>query len=330
MEKIVLVDKKTNAVEFARFLSARSLEFSNVKVMDRSDVVSAPDLCLDVRYIFSTWHMPVLSRDDVANYFPSLEAVFYAAGDVSYFSDSFVSRGVKIFSAQYENSIPVAEFVLGQILLANKGYFQAEREYRRGFWRFGFRRARALSMSQSGNYSAKIGIIGLGTVGALVAHALRTLSLQVLVHDPFVSDERINSLGAARANLEEIFAVCDVISNHLPDLPETRGILDYGLFSLMKPTATFINTGRGRQVDEKGLLRAMRDFPSRTALLDVTAPEPPNPFSSLSRAKNIFLTPHIAGSQGGEIERLYLAILNRYFEFKVTDCASEVVIQNES
>ena len=72
----------------------------------------------------------------------------------------------------------------------------------------------------------------------------------------------------------------------------------------MKPDATFINTGRGAQVDEKGLCVALLQKKDRTALLDVTHPEPPKPYSPLWYLPNVFMTPHIAGSLGQEVWRM--------------------------
>lgn len=72
----------------------------------------------------------------------------------------------------------------------------------------------------------------------------------------------------------------------------------------MKPNATFINTGRGAQVNEYDLITALKEGPGRTAVLDVTEPEPPPIESPLLRMKNVILTPHIAGSGGVEIKRL--------------------------
>ncbi|MGN0570549.1 MAG: NAD(P)-dependent oxidoreductase, partial [Candidatus Fimenecus sp.] len=106
------------------------------------------------------------------------------------------------------------------------------------------------------------------------------------------------------ATLKEIFAECDVITNHLANKDELTGILSGDLFAEMKPYAVFINTGRGRQVDEKGLVKAMRKVKSRTALLDVLTHEPLNPFSPIARCKNIIVTPHIAGSLGKEVVRM--------------------------
>jgi len=94
----------------------------------------------------------------------------------------------------------------------------------------------------------------------------------------------------------------------------------------MKKNATFINTGRGAQVVEKDLISALKEEPDRTAVLDVTFPEPPMPDSPFYTMKNVFLTPHIAGSAGDECMRMgdYMVDeANRYlkgepFKYEVT------------
>lgn len=314
MHSVILIDKKSNAAGLQRYLETNSPSLAGIRILEKTDLAAMSGWFADIRCLFGTWHMPVLSEKDIAEHFPALELVIYAAGDTSYFAAPFTNRGVEVLSALEENAIPVAEFVLAQILLANKGYFQARDTYRRGFWRLAFMRARTPVTRRLGNFGATVGIIGLGAIGTRVVGLLEPFDLKVLVHDPYVADEKFDRLGVRRASLEEIFATSDVISNHLPDTAETVGMLDYRLFSSMKPDATFINTGRGRQVDERGLVKAMREVRSRTALLDVTRREPPDPFSPLFRTPNILLSPHIAGSLGGEIERLYRAALRQYEE----------------
>ena len=76
------------------------------------------------------------------------------------------------------------------------------------------------------------------------------------------------------------------------------------LLERVKPYTTFINTGRGRQVDESALIDRLRDDPTFTAVLDVTYPEPPIEGSPLYTLPNVFLTPHIAGSAGNEVGRM--------------------------
>lgn len=253
----------------------------------------------DVGYIFSTWGMPALSPEIIAEFLPSLKAVFYAAGSVQGFARSFLSCGVRVFSAWAANAVPVAEFTVAQILLANKGYFQLLNCGSRESWD-----NRSIPVHFPGNYGAKVGIIGVGMIGRKVIELLRPFKLNIYVYDKFLSDEAATSLGVTKTTLEYIFSECDVISNHLANKPELRGILGGELFAMMKPSAVFINTGRGAQVDEAGLARAMREVPTRVALLDVTEPEPPVPGSELYRLPNIFLSPHIAGSLGDEVQRM--------------------------
>lgn len=316
MDKAILIDRYSNAEGLKQYLAANSKELCDLPLLDRKAVLSGRGNWDKVTCLFGTWHMPSLSEQEIVDHFPALEAVFYAAGDTSYFASPYEKRGVKIFNAQLENSIPVAEYALGQILLANKGYFQSQAAYRRGFWRWGFRSGRAHAEQCPGNFGARVGIIGMGTIGTLLAGLLKPFELDVVVSDPFVGDDKVRKLNAKRVSIEELFETSDVISNHLPDIPDTRDILTYSLFARMKPYATFINTGRGRQVDEAGLSKAMRECPSRAALLDVTRREPPAPYSLLYRTRNVFLSPHIAGSQGKEIQRLYESALRQYLTFR--------------
>ena len=254
----------------------------------------------DVEVIFSTWGMPALSEDEIETYFPALKAVFYAAGSVQRFARPFLRRGVRVFSAWGANAVPVAEFTAAQILLANKGFFQSTAIMKSD----GRAGARAYAERFPGNFGAAMGLIGCGMIGGLVAQMLRACRLEVLAFDPYLSDARAQTLGVTKCPLEALFSRCQTLSNHLADNEQTRGMLHYGLFRRMKPNAVFINTGRGAQVVEADLLRALREEPGRTALLDVTDPEPPAPGSALYTLPNVILTPHIAGSMGDEVARM--------------------------
>ena len=81
----------------------------------------------DAQVLFSTWGMPVLTREQWADAAPKLEAVFYGAGSVRYFAEPLLSGGVRVFSAWQANGIPVTEFTVAQIILANKGFYGAAR-----------------------------------------------------------------------------------------------------------------------------------------------------------------------------------------------------------
>ncbi len=266
----------------------------------KGDLLAAPEKFADVEYIFSTWSMPALTDDEVAKCFPALKAIFYSAGTVQTFARPFMARGVKIFSAWAANAVPVAEYTVAQIILACKGFFRAcslASANKRN-------EARELSMSCPGNYGCKVGLIGVGMIGSLVAEMLKVYNHKVLVFDPFCSQEKADSLGIELCSLERIFSECQVISNHLANNPQTVGMLDYELFKLMKPNATFLNTGRGAQVVEADLARAMSEKPNAAAVLDVTFPEPIEDGNPLLALDNVYLTPHIAGSQADEVHRM--------------------------
>ena len=230
----------------------------------------------DAQVLFSTWGMPVLTREQWADAAPKLEAVFYGAGSVRYFAEPLLSGGVRVFSAWQANGIPVTEYTVAQIILAHKGFYGAAR------------------------LCSRLGAIGAGVARRLV----QDYRLTVYAYDPFCTQERAAELGVRLADPEEIFSTCLTVSNHTANIPATRGMLNYALFSRMLPNATFINTGRGAQVVEEDLVRALREEPGRTAVLDVTDPEPSpegHPFYGMD---NVILTPHIAGSAGAECFRM--------------------------
>ena len=250
-----------------------------------------------VRYAFGTWGMPEFAKEELKTYLPNLECVFYAAGSVQAFARPFFARGVRVFSAAAVNAIPVAETVFAQILLANKGFFHTLEHA-------SYAQKTAAALAFKGNFGTTVGLIGAGMIGSLVAEKLKMLSVHVLVFDPFLTPERAATLGVERVELYDLFERSDVISNHLANNDQTAGMLNYACFSRMKKNATFINSGRGRQVVEADLIRALREEEGRLAVLDVTDPEPPVDGSPLYTMKNVILTPHIDGSWGNEVVRM--------------------------
>lgn len=268
-------------------------------VLSKGNLDQYADFARQTQLLFATWGMERFTTEEIKRYFPNLKCIFYAAGSVQGFAGEFLDCGVRVFSAWRANAIPVAEYTYAQILLAAKGFYRAERRTRWNFYG-----AARYAQQCGGNYGMKVGLIGVGSIGSLVAEKLRANDVEVLYYDPFLPAARAEELEISPAGLEEIFSSCDVISNHLANKEELTGILSGALFDRMKPYATFINTGRGRQVDEKGLVRAMKKVRTRTALLDVTLREPLPPLGRLARCKNIIVTPHIAGSTGHEVVRM--------------------------
>ena len=155
-----------------------------------------------------------------------------------------------------------------------------------------------------GSYREKIALLGMGAVARDLARLLRGFDLDILAVDPYLPAGEASKLGVELVSLERAFAEAYVVSNHLPNLPELSRVLNGKLFHSMRSNATFINTGRGAQVNEADLIEVARQRPDLTFLLDVTAPEPPEVGSPLFELSNIQLSSHIAGSLANEWYRL--------------------------
>ena len=265
----------------------------------------------DTEYIFSTWGMPSLTVEEIRQYLPNLKCIFYGAGSVKAFAKPFLDCGVRIFSAWQANAIPVAECCIAQILLANKGFYYLSRAAKAGW-----RDAKALVPNFPGNYEAKVGLIGLGAIGMLVLEEMKKHDVELYVYSSKVTKENEAQWGVKAATLEDIFRECNVISNHLANVPATVGILNEDLLKMMQPWSTFINTGRGAQVDEAALIAKLKSDETITAVLDVTYPEPPLAESEFYTLDNVILTPHSAGSNGLEVRRMAQYMIDeskRYF-----------------
>ena len=281
------------------------------KVYCQEDLEANPDAFGDVEYIFSTWSMPGGSedKDDFARFFPNAKALFYAAGSVKYFAQHYFDKNIRIFSAFAANAVPVAEFSVAQILLANKGYYQSLRAFKNAE---AYKTAGDISRAHAGNYATNVGIVGAGMIGKKVIELLKPYKLNIKIYDIFVSAERAKELGGEKVEtLEELFATCDVVSNHLANVPATVGIFKGEYFEKMKENGTFINTGRGAQVDEAGMLEALKKRRDVSVILDVTIEEPPTN-EDFYKLDNVFLTPHIAGSQANEVARMSEMVVDQF------------------
>ena len=302
----------------------RNVYGTSETVFCKEDMLQEPARFRNTEYVFSTWGMPQFSEDEIKDTLPSLKAVFYAAGSVQKFARPFLNCGIKVFSAWAANAVPVAEYTVAQIILANKGFFSSSRLAKTGDRQAAIQNSRAYP----GNYSVKIGIIGAGMIGKLVIRMLKQYNLEALVFDPFLPDATAAELGVEKVSLETIFKECQVVSNHLANNAQTQGMLGGKLFESMLPNATFINTGRGAQVVENDLIEALKNRSDLTAVLDVTFPEPPTEDSELYTLPNCILTPHIAGSAGNEVRRMGEYMRREYQSFlKNEPCKYEVTLE---
>src|SRR5215467_14179888 len=145
-------------------------------------------------------------------------------------------------------------------------------------------------------YGKTLGLVGLGRIGQSVARRAAGFNMRVVFHDPESIPERIiKELGVTRLSFDELLRVSDFISLHVPLFPETHHLLNDRTFALMKPTCIVINTSRGLVVDEKALVRALRDGKIAGAGVDVFEREP-DIEPALFEMESVVLAPHIASA----------------------------------
>jgi phosphoglycerate dehydrogenase-like enzyme len=254
--------------------------------------------------LITGWGCPPVTAGVLARA-PRLRYVLHSGGTVKdHITDAVWQRGITVSTAAEANSIPVAEYTLAMILLANKKVLQLASELRR----HRSDQAPDLSFPAMGNYGKTIGLVGASKIGRKVIELLRPFDFDVLVADPFLSEAEAMSLGVTSVELDDLMGVSDVISLHAPDLPETLHMLDERRLGLIRPGATFINTARGALVDQDALTRRIQRG-DLFAVLDVTTPWVLEQGNPLYDHPNVLLTPHMAGSLGVELERLAVVAL---------------------
>ncbi|MET9873011.1 hydroxyacid dehydrogenase, partial [Streptomyces sp. NPDC006386] len=223
----------------------------------------------------------------------------HAAGSVrSLVGEALWERGVTVSSAVTGNALPVAEYTLAMILLVGKDAFDHRERFRRTHAYPG-----PAETAATGNLGRRVGVIGASRVGRRLLELLRPFDLTVLLHDPYVSPAEAAALGAESLSLEDLLRHSDIVSLHAPDIPETHHMLDRDRLALVRDGGVLINTARGALVDHEALTDELVSG-RLSAVLDVTDPEPLPAGSPLYHLPNVFLTPHIAGSLGNELERL--------------------------
>jgi phosphoglycerate dehydrogenase-like enzyme len=269
--------------------------------IDLSAVATAKDVAVhrlrDAEIAIAGWGSPRLSPLDA----PNLRALVYLGGVAGLCLDdphAWAERGLVAANARSINASPVAEYALAMILLDGKDSFAAERRYRD--------RPDAPAAARSaiaGNHGRTVGIVGLSHVARLLIARLRTFDFDIVAFSPELTPELAADVGVRGATLDEVMVQSDVVSLHQPLIPATVGQIDERMLSLMRDGATLLNTARGGVVDHDALVRELRTGRIR-AILDVTDPEPLPPGHELWSLPNVVLTPHIAGSLGGELHRM--------------------------
>ena len=141
-----------------------------------------------------------------------------------------------------------------------------------------------------------LGFIAFGHDARQVALRARPFGVRMLAYDPFVEELVMSPYGVEPVSFSDLLKQSDIVSMHAPATPEAHHLMREEHFRLMKPTALFINTGRGPTVDESGLIKALQEGWIAGAGLDVLEQEPPVPGNPLMGMDNVILTAHVASA----------------------------------
>ena len=202
------------------------------------------------------------------------------------------ARGMPVTNCPDTFIDEVADHAMTLLLAGHRRVLEQDRMVRDGRWRDG--RPQLLQVPRL--MGSTLGFIAFGRVARLTATRARAFGLSMMAYDPFIEELVIHEHGVRPATLEEVLRESDFVSMHAPATPEARGLLTEKHFRMMKPTAWFINTGRGPTVDEAALVRALEEGWIAGAALDVLEQEPPRQDNPLLKMTNVVLSPHNASA----------------------------------
>lgn len=204
-------------------------------------------------------------------------------------------RGIVSLFAPGRNAVGVAEltiFLMGELV---RNITISNEYLRRGEWdesdEMSYVKFRGTELC-----GKTLGLLGLGAIGTRVARIANAFHMNVQCYDPYLNPENAKELHVKQTGLEELFETSDFISVHCRVTPQTTGMLDYALFSKMKPTAFFINTARSAVTKEADLRRILREGKIAGAALDVFDKEPMGQNPDWLSLQNCYLVPHIGGA----------------------------------
>jgi phosphoglycerate dehydrogenase-like enzyme len=206
--------------------------------------------------------------------------------------------GIAVANVPGGSNSAVAEYVVGCAIVLLRRLPWASAEIREtNYVSF---RGRMVADNLPGLEGLTVGVVGLGTIGFAVAEVFRRFGCEVVYFDPTPRDEAAAKIGAKPLPLDDLLRAADIVSLHVPLLPQTRSMIGARQLNLMKPGVVLIQASRGGVVNETALAAHLNSGHLAGAAVDVYSVEPPdtdNPLFALEgeAAHRVLFTPHIAG-----------------------------------
>ncbi|HDP26433.1 MAG TPA: phosphoglycerate dehydrogenase [Deltaproteobacteria bacterium] len=216
-------------------------------------------------------------------------------------------QGVVVMNTPGGNTVTTGEHAIAMMMALTRNIPQATASMKEGKWE-----KKALEGREV--FNKTLGIIGMGRVGSVVASRAVGLKMNVIVCDPFITEEIAERQGIELVSLDELYARSDYISVHTPLSTETRGLIGKETFAKMKKGVMIINCARGGIIDEKALLEALESGKVSGAALDVFSKEPPEDWS-LAKHPRVICTPHLGASTHEAQENVALAVADQIVDY---------------
>ncbi|MCU1307753.1 MAG: D-3-phosphoglycerate dehydrogenase [Acidobacteriaceae bacterium] len=221
--------------------------------------------------------------------------------------DAATKKGIVVMNTPGANAVAVAEHTLALMLALARHLSRADSTTRAGKWE-------KKSLQGTELRGKTLGIVGLGRVGIEVAKRARAFEMNVVAHDPYVSQTAVRELGITLAGVDEVYAAADYLSLHVGLTPQTEGMINEAAINKMKKGVRIINCARGELINDAALATALKSGQVGGAALDVFTKEPPKD-SPLLACENLIATPHIAGSTNEAQEAVGVQIAQQVKEY---------------
>jgi D-3-phosphoglycerate dehydrogenase len=194
--------------------------------------------------------------------------------------------GIAVANVPNYCAYEVADHAMALMLASMRNIVVYERKVRQGIWDIND----APTMQRIAGQ--KLGLLGFGRIPQMVSERAKGFGMEVKAYDPYLPKEVAAKFGVELVSFDEILQDSDVVSCHLPLMPATQGIINKEVFGKMVRKPLFINTSRGKVVNEADMIEALKTGQIKAAALDVLVDEPADFDSEIFQLDNVIITPH--------------------------------------
>ncbi len=226
-------------------------------------------------------------------------------------------NGVVVMNTPFGNAITTAEHAIAMMLAVARQIPAANQSTQAGKWE----KSAFMGAELTGK---RLGLIGCGNIGSIVADRAQGLKMKVMAFDPFLTENRAQELNVAKVELEQLFAEADFITLHTPLTDSTRGIIDANALNKMKPGVRIVNCARGGLIDEDALRVALDSGHVAGAAIDVFAVEPAQE-NILFGAANLVATPHLGAATMEAQEKVALQVAEQMADYLLTGAVTNAI-----